>query len=125
MKFMTEQFSEKGITIIALVVSILILLILAGVTTQLTLSKEGIMATASRANTETKKARVKEEIEAAITQLQIEEQVEGIGLDLELIKKELPSVLKGVQIQQEGDKILVNYQDYSFEIENNFKVVEK
>ena len=56
-----KQFKEKGITLIALVVTIVILLILAGVTLNLSLSQNGLFSRAQNATDKYKKAQDDEE----------------------------------------------------------------
>ena len=56
-----QQLREKGITLIALVITIIILLILAGITIRLITGDNGIIAQATRAKEETEKAQANEE----------------------------------------------------------------
>ena len=57
---------NKGITLVALVVTIIVLLILAGVTISLVLGQNGIIGKAQSAQTETEKAEIKEQVELAV-----------------------------------------------------------
>ena len=57
---------NKGITLVALVVTIIVLLILAGVTISLVLGQNGIIGKAQTSQTETEKAEIKEQVELAI-----------------------------------------------------------
>lgn len=52
---------EKGITLVALVVTIIVLIILAGVSINLVLGENGIIAKAKLAKTESEKAKINEE----------------------------------------------------------------
>ena len=61
---------QKGITLVALVVTIIVLLILAGVTILYVLGDDGIFGTAQRAGTETDDAFVKEVLMTAVLQAQ-------------------------------------------------------
>ena len=66
-----EEMEEKikqntGITLVALVVTILILIILAGVSIRLILGENGILTMAKRATTETKKQAYFEELNLSI-----------------------------------------------------------
>ena len=58
-----KSFQEKGITLIALVVTIIILLILAGVTLNMALSQDGLFSKTQEAADKYKKAQEDEEIE--------------------------------------------------------------
>ena len=60
-KVKREKLREKGITLIALVVTIIILLILAGVTLSLSLSQNGLFSRAQNAADRYKKAQADEE----------------------------------------------------------------
>ena len=55
------QAKERGITLIALVITIIILLILAGITIGLVTGDNGLLAQATRAKEETENAQIKEE----------------------------------------------------------------
>ena len=56
---------EKGITLIALVITIIVLLILAGVSISLTLGNNGVLNQATNSVTKTRNASAKEEVEMA------------------------------------------------------------
>ena len=56
-----KGLKERGITLIALVITIIILLILAGITIGLVTGDNGLLAQATRAKEETEKAQLKEE----------------------------------------------------------------
>ena len=58
---------NKGITLIALVITIIVLLILAGVTIATLTGENGILTRASEASEETKKANVEEQVKLAVT----------------------------------------------------------
>ncbi len=57
---------EKGITLIALVITIIVLLILAGVTIAMITGEDGILRKASEAADATKKATVREQVQAEV-----------------------------------------------------------
>ena len=61
LKLKNEKLRERGITLIALVVTIIILLILAGVTLNMTLSQNGLFSRAQNAADQYKKAQEDEE----------------------------------------------------------------
>ena len=72
--------NQKGITLIALVITIIILLILAGISIQTLMGENGIINKASIAKEESKKKEYKEELE--IIGIDLEEK-EGINLSSE------------------------------------------
>ena len=63
---------EKGITLIALVITIIVLLILAGISIAMLTGENGILTKTSTAKEETKKAQYKEEIGLIIAEKKIE-----------------------------------------------------
>ena len=70
-KIFNEQFSKKegankGITLIALVVTIIVLLIIAGVTISVITGENGIIIQAGKAKEETKIAAAKEKIDIEV-----------------------------------------------------------
>ena len=67
-----KKVEEKGITLVALIITIIILLILAGVTLSLTLGEKGIFNIASKAKTQTEIAEIKEQIGIEILEKQAE-----------------------------------------------------
>ena len=71
---------EKAITLIALVISIIVILILAGISIQTLMGENGIINKASIAKEESKKKEYKEELE--IIGIDLEEK-EGINLSSE------------------------------------------
>ena len=68
-----KQFKEKGITLIALVITIIILLILAGVSIATLTGKNGILTRAQETKTKTNEAENIEKIRLAILEAQIGE----------------------------------------------------
>ena len=79
---------EKGITLIALIVTIVILLILAGITIS-SLTQTGLFINANDAKERTIKAQLKEEIEMAIQEIQMEEIAEGRNVDLNFLQRKI------------------------------------
>ena len=66
------MFKEKrGITLVALIVTIVVLLILAGVSLNLVLNKEGILTRSKESETKTEIAEVKEKAQLDITEIQM------------------------------------------------------
>lgn len=58
--------NQKGITLVALVITIIVLLILAGVTISMVLGQNGILNQANSAKAETAKATVLEQVQSAV-----------------------------------------------------------
>jgi hypothetical protein len=61
--------TDSAITLVALVVTIIVLLILAGVSINLVAGGDGILEKATKAVNETNKAKIKEEVELAMAEL--------------------------------------------------------
>ena len=69
---MYQVQKQKGITLIALVITVVVLIILAGVAINLTVGENGILTKAKQAKTDYNLAKEKEELELEITNIQIE-----------------------------------------------------
>lgn len=78
---------NKGITLIALVVTIIVLLVLAGVTLNLVAGSDGILGKATKAIDENEKASIQEELELEISRLKM-----GYYENKEALSAEYPTV---------------------------------
>ena len=67
---------EEGITLVALIVTIIVLLILAGLVISLTIGTDGIINKAQMASVETERAEIQEALELALGELRIKSQEE-------------------------------------------------
>ena len=70
---------NKGITLIALVVTIIVLLILAGISISMLTGQNGILNRAQEAKSKTEKGSAREELELAITSLGMDYHINGQG----------------------------------------------
>ncbi len=77
MDFKPKFKRNKGITLIALVVTIIVLLILAGISIAMLTGQNGILSRASEAQSKTSDAQNKEELEMAISQMAMEYHLNG------------------------------------------------
>ena len=68
-----RNMKEKGITLIALVITIIVLLILAGVTINMVLGEDGILQRAENAREQQEKAQDMENIRLAMAEIKIDE----------------------------------------------------
>lgn len=66
----TNKYSKKGITLIALVITIIIFLILAGVVITLTIGEDGLLRTAKNATTSYEEQQAREKLEIVLVDLQ-------------------------------------------------------
>ena len=122
---------NKGITLIALVITIIILLILAGITIATLGGENGLIAKVKKAKEAEIKAEMREELTLALHDLQIEKRAEATLDDVtqdwinEQIKKYECTVkddasLSGKQVIMKKDKIIGK-----FLIDGNLNIVEE
>ena len=90
---------EKAITLIALVVTIVVILILAGISIATLTGKNGIINKANVAKEESKKAEYKEELELIGQELQIEQMTENIT-DKEYMDKYKEKIKEDVMFKE-------------------------
>ena len=115
---------NKGITLIALVITIIILLILAGITIGLVTGDNGILAQATRAKEETEIAQEKEEIILAYNTAVAKKQ------SADITAKELDEELKaneaGADAIEDGENIKVTFEESKREyiIDKNGNITE-
>ena len=91
---------EKGITLISLVITIIVLLILAGVSIATLTGENGILTKANQAKEETEKASKKEKTDLAI----LEEMMNGTGTEVQQVTDEKPGELEK---SETGDNIFI------------------
>ena len=116
-----KKNESKGITLIALVISIIVLLILAGVTIAALSGDNGILTRAKEAKEKTNTSDIIEEINLAI----ITSTTEKSGnIDKEMLRKELEN--KNIKVETEDNEFpwKINYKEKIFEIDENFNVKE-
>ena len=120
---MKKQLEKaKGITLIALVITIIVLLILAGVSIATLVGEGGILSKATKAKNNTEEAQILEEVELVVAELKMDEIYQG-KLSNDEFSKQLSDKLKGVVIGEVTDeKIKIEYKDYELEIDNERKV---
>lgn len=122
-KYKMKQFrklkSAYGITLITLVITIILLLILAGIIINLSLGENGIFNKAKYAKIEYEKAKIKEELELEIVDVQAEK--EG-----ELTYKDISERFKnnGIVLNvDEEDAVEGEYKGYEFLVDENKNVI--
>ena len=105
----------KGITLISLIITIIILLILAGVTLSLTLGDNGIITQAQKAKEAQEIAAIKEDFQLAILDKELEKG--GTGLT----KEELEEIAGNYgEIQEDGNTIKTN-EGYEIKIDEIYQ----
>ena len=93
----------RGITLIALVITIIVLLILAGITINLTVGQNGILNRAQEAGKNYKESEVRENVELALLDLQTEVIFDNQDLTVEyaLNKLEEKGVFEEIDIEEQ------------------------
>ncbi|MEI3394806.1 MAG: DUF6273 domain-containing protein [Clostridia bacterium] len=120
---MKKIVNEKGITLVALVITIIILLILAGIGIATLTGDNGLFARAKQAKEKTVEGQLREEIVMAIQDIQAEELPKGNKVTLEtLVDGQLESKLKDITAELEGNEINGEYKDYEYTIDSNLNV---
>ena len=119
---MEKSRENKGITLVALVITIIILLILAGISIQ-AITNTGLFANAKRAKDESMKGQLEEEISLAIQSIQTEEIYKGNSVTLEtLAGGQLENALTDITVELNGEEINGEYKNYEYTIDSNLKV---
>ena len=118
MKKLKEQ---KGITLVALVITIIVLLILSAISIQ-ALTGTGLFGKTNEAKERTIKAQLKEEIELAIQEIQVEEVPKGNNVTLETLANKLVSKLEDITATLGTNEITGEYKNYDYTIDSNLKV---
>ncbi len=115
--------TTKGITLIALVITIIVLLILAGVTIATLTGENGILTQAQNAKTQTGIGEEKEAIALAYNGAKLEKQ--GGNITAEDLNDQF-DVNKTKAIASEKDEIIVTFSDTkrSYEIDSNGNIEE-
>ena len=123
MKKKNRKIGEsKAITLIALVITVIIMLILAGVALNLTIGDNGIFKKTQETSEISKKANIKEAIELEIVNMELEKLKEGQTLTKEDIAKRLPEI--GVEVTEQTDiTIEGEVEGYPIIIDENNKVI--
>ena len=122
---MKQTKEEKAITLIALVITIIVLLILAGITLSLVIGENGILNRAKQAGKVYTGASIKEEIQLAITDIEMGELKNNSTRSLQdAILAELPNVLQdaSLELDTSTNKLIGDYKNYIFIIDKDYNV---
>ena len=117
MKKKKKVREEKGITLIALVITIIVLLILAGVSISALGGENGILKNAAEAKEESDKS-------SALEGIQLEAFGafgKGTNVDMEDLKTRLEDNL-GATVTEYGENLIAEYEGYKFLIDKNGNV---
>ena len=115
-----QSLKEKGITLIALVVTVIILLILVGVTLTFALGENGIIGVAKKARKEQIIGETKEAIGLEIT----EAYTEATLRKEELEKKQVEDIVnKYGKLKEDGDTIITKKDGYEISLKEIYSGV--
>ncbi|MCI8352739.1 MAG: hypothetical protein HFJ58_03945 [Clostridia bacterium] len=116
---MYESKKQNGITLIALIITIIILLILAGVTINVLIGENGLFNTAQKAGEEYTKSQLKEELEIEIANIQSKKIANGEEISREDLweLEKIGAIMISVGKPAEGE-----YKDYNFTVDENYVV---
>ena len=110
--------NEKGITLVALVITIIVLLILAGVTLSMVMGDSGIFGTANSAKEKTKLSNAEEIIKLAVLENKVNKASGDTALSDDELKAEITKKLTeqgytvdGSNVNYDGDKT-IDIEDY-------------
>ena len=113
---MSKRKEEKGITLIALAVTIIVMLILAGVTIAALTSENGIINQANIVKEKNKVAKTEEEARLEYSNLILEKQMEGHGEETELSDVIEKLEENGYETGEKDGKNYIKIGEYYYEI---------
>lgn len=122
MKKILKTKEEKGITLVVLVITIIVLLILAGVSIQ-AINNTGLFANAKKAKEKSIEAQLKEEISLAIQDIQIEETSNAKLFDMKSLIEKIPEKLNDITIESDGEESKGEYKGYNYRITKDYEVI--
>lgn len=116
-----KKTKEEAITLIALIITVIIMLILGGVAINIGIGDNGIFKKTQEASEISKKAGLKEELELKITDLEMEKIKRGQTLTKEELVEKLPDI--GVLVVDHTNQIIEGeYEDYQITIDEKTEV---
>ena len=108
------RFKEnKGITLIALVITIIILIILAGISINLILGQNGLIKRAKNSTDDYLQAQAREKLEMILADLQVEKQINPEYNEDEFLNKVL--IENGLEVEED----IVTVDGWNFEIDRD------
>ena len=124
----TKIQENKAITLIALVITIIVLIILAGVTINLTLGQNGLFTRAKTAREEYSTAEVKEKLEQEILNIQIQAVQEGKDFDLKYLKEKIDKTKYEITLDDEENPTTAVVKEigsnYYLTVDSKLKVIK-
>ena len=125
MNLMKKFRKDKGITLIALVVTIIVLLILAGISISMLTGQNGILNRATEAKNTTGEAQERESIQVAITSAQTEDFAKESEITDETLRKEIKNTMGSDSNLSGTGPWWYNGETNDYIIKKNGKILEK
>ncbi len=121
---MSRKKENQGITLIALVITIIVLLILAGVSIASLAGEGGILNKATKAETQNNQATIEEEIKLAYNAVQMDSIMNGwdINKKAEELQKELRKQDEKAIVTVFQTDLLISYKGYEITIYTDGKI---
>ena len=124
-----EKFkSNAAITLIALIITIIVLLILAGVTLNMVMGENGIFGKANNAKNKTEVAQYEEELRMCVLELQTDAATNGETFNMETIKNKFVEKVKELEntteiefpTKESETRLDGTYKGYEFYIDDKY-----
>ena len=120
--------SNLGITLIALIITIIVLLILAGVTLNMVMGENGIFGKANNAKNKTEIAQYEEELRMCVLELQTDAATNGETFNMETIKNKFVEKVKELEntteiefpTEESETRLDGTYKGYEFYIDDKY-----
>ena len=121
---MRIKINEKGITLIALIITIIVLIILAGVTLNVLTGENGIINRAQQAKENTEEGQVYEEVQIAVDSLYLETNINSMTQEEKraFLENELKKTDENAAVTIEGVNLSVDYKNDNYKISNDREV---
>ncbi len=121
---------NNAITLIALIITIIVLLILAGVTLNMVMGDSGIFSKANQAKNKTEVAQYEEELRMCVLEIQADEATNGTTFGIDTIRKNLVEKVKELENTEEIEitspegnaTIEGTYKGYEYKIDEKYVV---
>ena len=121
---------NNAITLIALIITIIVLLILAGVTINMVMGDSGIFSKANQAKNKTEVAQYEEELRMCVLEIQADEVTKGTTFGIDTIRKNLVEKVKELENTEEieitspegNETIEGTYKGYEYKIDEKYVV---
>ena len=121
---------NNAITLIALIITIIVLLILAGVTLNMVMGDSGIFSKANQAKNKTEVAQYEEELRMCVLEIQADEATNGTTFGIDKIRKNLVEKVKELENTEEIEitspegnaTIEGTYKGYEYKIDEKYVV---